>query len=158
MWMFMSGDFDQAVQRGLQEWDLGTQYKIVTADAEMLITHGVDPVENAPSCNDCHDMSGHTPDGDGMLPFTALGYHTLPQAVLSCTLCHEAEFLSWQEVHEEHRDEFGCTGCHTVEPTGLLTSPGKLCSLCHERRTWEEDSHEDHLEEGITCVDCHSFE
>ena len=156
MWMFMTGDFDQAVQKGLQEWNLGNQYEIVTADAEMLITHGVDQTDNAPSCRECHDMSGHTLDG--MLPFSDLGYHTLPEAVLNCTLCHEHKSSSWEKTHAEHRDEIVCTSCHTTNPTGLIASPGILCSKCHEREHWEDESHMEHIEEGIACSACHTFD
>ncbi len=47
-----------------------------------------------------HDNTGHTADGAGMLPPTALGYHTLPKAVLSCTLCHEQKNLGWTATHQ----------------------------------------------------------
>jgi hypothetical protein len=78
MWMFMTGDFDQAVQKGMEEQGMSGNYSLVEADAQMLISHGVEPKEHAPSCTDCHDFSGSTPDGYGMLPFTELGYHQLP--------------------------------------------------------------------------------
>jgi len=81
MWMFMTGIFDTAVQEGLAEWKMGSTYDIVSADAEMLITHGVEPSEEAPSC-----------------------------------------------------------------------------SKCHEAEEWEDDSHKEHIEEGVACNSCHTFE
>ena len=52
-------------------------------------------VPNAPSCGDCHNGSGSTPDDIGMVPFDALGYHEVPVSVKSCTLCHDQKSLSW---------------------------------------------------------------
>lgn len=45
MWMFMTGDFDLAVRKGMEEQGMTGNYSLVEADAEMLITHGVDPKE-----------------------------------------------------------------------------------------------------------------
>ena len=89
VWMFMTGNYDVAIQKGMEEQGMTGNYSMVQADAEMLITHGVEPKAKAPSCAECHNNTGHTPDGTGLLPMTALGYHTLPNAVKSCTLCHE---------------------------------------------------------------------
>jgi len=161
MWMFMTGDFEQAVIKGMEDQGISAgsgQVFIGDADAEMLITHGVDPSDQAPRCRECHDNSGHTPDGSGMLPFTRLGYHELPASVLSCTLCHEKKNMSWRSMHREHREEVTCTSCHTPEPTGLVDSLRILCSSCHERESWEEDSHKEHIEEGVACSSCHTFE
>lgn len=157
MWMFMTGYFDLAVQKGMEEWNMKGNYSIVDGDAEMLISHGVEPSDQAPRCNECHDNSGDTPDGYGMLPFTELGYHQLPDSVISCTLCHEPKKLSWKATHEKHRDDVTCTSCHTKEPTGLVAGIGTLCVQCHERESWEEDSHKKHIEEGIVCTRCHTF-
>ncbi len=59
MWMFMTGDFDFAVQEGMEEQGMSGSYTIVDADTEMLITCGIEPKENAPSCADCHHFSGN---------------------------------------------------------------------------------------------------
>lgn len=118
----MTGDFDLAVQKGLEEQaakgragDYTGNYTMYQADAEMLITHGVEPKENAPSCTSCHDGSGSTPDGSGMVPFDALGYHDLPPNVLSCTKCHGPEDRpSFESLHNKHRDKrVSCVSCHT---------------------------------------------
>jgi len=160
MWMFMTGDFDQAVQKGMEEQGLSGTYSLVEADAEMLITHGVDPIAKAPACSSCHDGSGATADGTGMLPFTALGYHEVPAAVNSCTLCHEKRSATWQSMHQIHRsDNVSCSSCHTSEPTGFVKPQNQLCSSCHDNKSWRTDEgHKKHfVEKHIACTTCHTF-
>ncbi len=162
MWMFMTGDFDVAVQKGMEEQGMTGGYSLVSADAEMLITHGVEPKENAPSCGECHDFSGKTADDAGMLPLETLGYHILPEAVKNCTLCHEKESLSWQEVHVKHGEEgeehkLSCTNCHSSEPTGFVQPKSSLCASCHKLKSWKDEGHKKHLKKGYECAACHSF-
>lgn len=160
MWMFMTGDFDEAVKKGLEEQDpegkLYTgNYTMVNADAEMLITHGVEPKSNAPSCSDCHNGSGSTPDDIGMVPFDALGYHEVPASVQSCTLCHDQKSLSWESTHKKHRTDVSCSSCHTPEPTGVKQG---ICSSCHGSKSWYSEGHKKHVKEkGYDCVTCHTF-
>ena len=131
---------------------------MVQADAEMLITHGVEPKAKAPSCAECHNNTGHTPDGTGLLPMTALGYHTLPNAVKSCTLCHSKETFNWSSTHQEHRGEISCSSCHTKEPTGLVKAQSILCSSCHGLKSWQGTaSHKKHVEKQVSCAKCHKF-
>lgn len=126
MWMFMTGDFDQAVTKGLeaQALDGDTEYtgsyEMVQADAEMLITHGVEPAGNAPLCIECHDGTGSTPDTYGMVPFGKLGYHTFQDRVLSCDRCHGKEDnLSFEALHGEHRGQgVSCQECHLPNSNG----------------------------------------
>lgn len=158
MWMFMTGKFDLAVEKGMEEQGLTGTYSLVETDAEMLITHGVAPKEKAPSCNECHNNSGNTPEGTGMVPFTALGYHTVPNAVKSCTLCHEQKSLSWASTHQKHRGEVSCSSCHTKPPTGLVKAQSILCSSCHQRKSWQDrEGHKKHLEKQVNCATCHTF-
>ncbi len=156
MWMFMTGDFDIAVQKGMEEQGMTGDYSIVEADAEMMITHGVEPKEKAPSCEECHDGSGSTADGTGMIPFQSLGYHQVPDAVSSCTLCHEKKSMNWESMHKSHRDDdISCSSCHSPEPTGVVNGS---CSSCHERKSWKGDEgHKKHLEKGVDCISCHNF-
>ncbi|MCB2182471.1 MAG: hypothetical protein KQH63_10625 [Desulfobulbaceae bacterium] len=162
MWMFMTGDFDQAVQKGMEEQGMTGSYQLVDVDAEMLISHGVEPASMAPSCTECHDYSGETPDGSGMVPFTELGYHTWPEEVKNCTLCHERKSLSWQSLHNEHASGEGalsCVSCHTSEPAGLVKPQSDLCNDCHGSKSWGgSELHKKHLEKGYECVRCHTFE
>jgi hypothetical protein len=158
VWMFMTGEFDVAIQKGMEERGLTGSYSLVQADAEMLITHGVDPKAKAPSCVECHDNTGHTADGAALLPLTALGYHTLPKAVLSCTLCHEQKNLGWTATHQQHRDEVSCSSCHTKEPTGLVRERSMLCSSCHSLKSWSgTEMHKKHVEKQVSCATCHTF-
>jgi hypothetical protein len=164
MWMFMTGDFDQAVQKGMEDQGMTGGYQMVEVDAEMLITHGVEPKSMAPSCGECHDYTGETPDGSRMVPFTELGYHTWPAKVKDCTLCHERKSLSWQGIHQEHAKDgegsgiFSCASCHTTEPTGLVKPKSDLCNDCHGSKSWSSNSlHLKHLTKGYECVKCHKF-
>jgi hypothetical protein len=163
MWMFMTGDFDIAVQKGLQEQaakgiEYTGSYTMVPADAEMLITHGVEPKEKAPSCIECHNNSGSTPDGAGIVPFDALGYHTVPAAVRSCNLCHEQKSLGWESMHSKHRqDDISCASCHTSEPTGFIKAQNVLCSSCHGSKSWNSEGHKKHIGKGLDCINCHTF-
>ncbi|MCP3869623.1 MAG: hypothetical protein GY703_16335 [Gammaproteobacteria bacterium] len=158
MWMFMTGDFDIAVQKGMEEQGMTGNYSLVEADAEMLITHGVEPKENAPSCTECHDNSGATPDGTGMLPLASLGYHQVPAEVRSCTLCHEQKSMQWDDMHQSHRqDNVSCTSCHSSEPTGLVQAESVLCRSCHENKSWKEEGHKKHVKKGLECITCHTF-
>nr|MDA8163454.1 hypothetical protein [Desulfobacteraceae bacterium] len=167
-WMFMTGDFDQAVQKGMEDQGLTGSYTMVNANAEMLITHGVDPASSAPTCSECHSYTGETADGTKMVPFTQLGYHVWPTKVKSCTLCHEQKSLSWRDMHLKHAEEMGknCQGCHTTEPTGWIEppTPSGLCNNCHSGRTYSsaQDLHKEHAEAEhggmrTTCTDCHTF-
>ena len=160
MWMFMTGDFDQAVQKGMEDQGMTGSYQMVDVDAELLITHGVEPSSMAPSCNECHDYSGETPDGSRMVPFGELGYHTWPAKVKNCTLCHEQKSLSWQGIHQEHTgsDGLSCVSCHTTEPTGLVKPKSDLCNDCHGSKSWSSNSlHLKHLSRGYECAKCHKF-
>ncbi|GAB6193595.1 hypothetical protein [Desulfocastanea catecholica] len=155
MWMFMTGDFDVAVQKGMEEQGMSGSYSMVQADAEMLITHGVEPKENAPSCTECHDNSGSTPDGSGMLPFDALGYHQVPASVKACDLCHDKKSLQFEAMHNKHRQDVSCSSCHTPEPTGVKQG---VCSSCHENKSWYSEGHTKHVKEkGYDCISCHTF-
>jgi hypothetical protein len=163
MWMFMTGDFDIAVQKGLEEQaakgiEYTGSYTMVQADAEMLITHGVEPKEKAPSCIECHNSSGSTPDGAGIVPFDALGYHSVPAAVRSCDLCHGQKSEGWESMHQRHRqDNISCASCHTSEPTGLVEAQNVLCSSCHGSKSWSSKAHNKHIKKGLECINCHTF-
>ncbi len=159
MWMFMTGDFDIAVQEGMEEQGMAGSYTMVKTDAEMLISHGVEPKEQAPSCVACHDGSGTTPDGKGMIPFAALGYHQMPAKVSSCTLCHESKSQPFETMHSNHRSRnISCNSCHTTAPTGLVKASNLLCSSCHDLKSWSASSgHKTHVGKGVKCATCHTF-
>ncbi len=160
MRMFMTGDFDQAVQEGMADQGLTGNYTMVDADAEMLISHGVDPKANAPACAECHDGSGQTPDGSRMLPLGALGYQQFPSSSM-CSLCHSSKSAGWESMHGTHVDSLNmdCASCHTAPPTGLTSARSSLCSSCHgyESTTDFQSIHNRHLKKNIACATCHTF-
>lgn len=160
MRMFMTGNFDDAVQNGMQDMGLSGNYTMVDAYAEMLITHGVDPKSNAPSCTSCHDGSGRTPDNSKMLPFTALGYHEFPSANM-CSLCHSSKSMNWDSMHTYHTESksIDCASCHTAPPSGLKSNRNQLCASCHGYKS-ENDTqkiHKKHVKKNIACATCHTF-
>ena len=171
MWMFMTGNFDEAVQRGMQEFGYTGSYTMVEAEAEMMIAHGVAPKSKAKQCTSCHDLSGETRAGYGPVDFGALGYHTWPAKVKDCTLCHSPKSMSWKDMHNKHAEEMGkdCVGCHTTEPTGWVEPKEQLCDNCHSMekalKYWNDPQkiHEEHAESehsgvmNTTCTDCHTF-
>jgi PKD repeat protein len=110
--MFMTGYFDQALQAGMDEQGMPGTYQIVHTNAELLITHGVDPTSSAPSCASCHASTGKS---NLMIPFAELGYHKFLANVESCTKCHGQKTASFTTMHDKHvRDKkLSCTQCHT---------------------------------------------
>lgn len=168
MWMFMTGDFDQAVQKGMEDFGLTGTYALVNTNAEMLITHGVEPAAMAPACSECHNFSAVTPDGNGMVSFGELGYHTWPDAVANCTLCHEKKSARFRSIHDKHaKDNYDdedwaldCQSCHNSGPTGFVDQTGNLCSDCHDYKNpskFGKKGHKKHIEKQVTCTDCHIF-
>ncbi len=171
MWMFMTGDFDQAVQRGMQEFGYTGSYTMENVEAELLIAHGVAPKSAAKQCATCHNSTGFTPAGYGPINFDTLGYHTWPAKVKSCTLCHSAKTMSWKSMHNKHAEEMGksCVNCHTTEPKGFVEPPTSsgLCNNCHSGRTYSKTTsgkqslHKKHAGSeggsGPTCKSCHTF-
>jgi len=168
MWMFMTGDFDQAVKKGMEDAGLSGSYTLIEANAEMLIAHGVEPAAMAPRCSECHSDSGRTPDGDGLLPLAELGYHTWPDEVASCTLCHEPKRATFTAMHGKHaRDGYGgeswaldCLSCHNDGPIGFVKATADLCNDCHgykSPRQFREEGHKKHIKKRIGCETCHTF-
>lgn len=162
MQMFMTGDFDNAVQKGMANMGITGSYTMVPVNAEMLITHGVGPEETALDCNDCHAGDGKTPDGSKQLPFAELGYHQWPGKVENCTLCHESKSDSndWEKMHNKHNNMgLVCTSCHISEPIGLLSPEAQLCVECHKEKGTESNTkvHGVHAKKDVQCNQCHNF-
>ena len=163
--MFMTGDFKKAVLAGIKQQGLtGTTYTMVRTNAEMLISHGVDPKSKAPLCTECHATTGKTVDGTKMLPLGKLGYHTWPAKVANCTLCHSAKTSTWEAMHNKHAASNGgsvklaCASCHTPEPTGLVSAKSTLCKTCHSLESWSnsQELHKEHISKGYQCSKCHT--
>ena len=156
MWMFMTGDFNQAVQKGMQDQGMTGSYTMVNANAEMLITHGVEPKTMAPTCATCHGtLKGHN---NLMLPFSVLGYHELPTSAKACTMCHSRKSFSFETTHAKHRDALNCNTCHSKTPVGLKSATSTLCKTCHVLKTaTAQVVHKTHLKLKKVCTDCHVF-
>ena len=168
MWMFMTGEFDQAVQKGMEDFGLTGGYTLINANAEMLITHGVEPTSKAPTCSECHTSSAVTPDGTGMIPFGELGYHTWPKAVENCTLCHERESANFKSLHKRHAGDgdsdenwaLDCRACHNAGPVDFVKRTADLCNDCHGYKSPGEfgrEGHKKHIEKRYGCDACHTF-
>ncbi len=132
MQMFMTGTFDNAVQKGMQNMGLSGSYSMIDVNAEMLITHGVGPKDSALECKDCHDNTGNTPDGSLQLPFAQLGYHSLPEKVKNCTLCHNrrpmmGRKVGFERLHDIHVNGTGMGGMRGMRGMGDTLS----CQSCH---------------------------
>lgn len=163
-----SGSVTEAIESGLVNMGYPENEPVewVTTDTYQLINHGVEPKSVAPTCTECHDYSGETPDGAKMIPFSELGYHTWPAAVKNCTLCHSQKNGSWEFVHGFSKHQAGgeyniqCYYCHTNEPTGFVKSTSDLCNDCHGYESpdgFGSDDHKKHIQKGYECKVCHTF-
>jgi hypothetical protein len=154
LWMFMTGDYNQAVTKGMEAAGMTGTYTYVNANAEMLVTHGVEPKTMAPVCAECHGT--YTGHNNLMVPFTQLGYHQLPNSAKSCTMCHSSKTAGWESMHNTHRSKFTCTGCHSATPTALKSPTSTLCKTCHSLQTASSQYvHGKHIPKGYACTTCH---
>jgi len=157
-WMFMTGIFDKAVQEGMKDQGMTGSYTMTPVNAEMLITHGVEPKTMAPKCAECHGTSTGTGHNNLMIPFTALGYHEMPASAKGCTMCHSKKSLAWQQYHDKHRSALKCYACHSKAPVGLVAPTSTLCKQCHSLQTGSSQSvHKRHLQQGKACTVCHVY-
>ena len=155
-WMFMTGIFDTAVQKGMQDQGMTGSYTMTPVNAEMLITHGVEPKTMAPKCAECHGTSTGTGHNNLMVPFTQLGYHQLPTSAKGCVMCHSKKSLGWQQYHDKHRSALKCWACHSATPVSLIKPTSDLCNDCHSLKTATSQAvHKAHLPQGKVCTTCH---
>lgn len=109
LWNFMTGKYEEAAARGVAFMGLSGAYSWVHTTAEQLITHGVEPKENALLCDECH-VDGPQVDLPG------LGYALKGPESQVCTQCHGQEDVpSFYSLHRKHVDDKGydCSRCHT---------------------------------------------
>jgi len=97
-----------------------------------------------------------------MIPFEELGYHTFPEKVENCNLCHENKNMAWESMHNKHvrsEENLDCTMCHTAPPTGFVKTTSDLCNDCHSPKSEYSatEVHKKHIEKGYTCTKCHKF-
>ena len=108
LWNFLTGKFEEAAQRGVDFMGLPGGYTWVNTRAEQLITHGVEPQENALECAACH--SSRT-----QMDLRTLGYVLKGPQSQVCTQCHEQESNpGFNDVHNKHveSENIDCSMCH----------------------------------------------
>jgi hypothetical protein len=120
LWNFMTGDFEEAAQRGLAFMGLSGSYSWVDVKAEQLITHGVEPSSNALQCTACHD-------GGTQMNLQNIGYTLKDTAAVVCSQCHnEKTPRPYAQQHDGHvtRRGYDCVWCHDfTRPERGLTLP-----------------------------------
>jgi hypothetical protein len=120
LWNFMTGKYQEAAARGVQFMGLTGSTTWVKTRAEQLITHGVEPKENALACASCHN-------GGSQMNLTTLGYTLKSPASQVCTQCHGQEAMKpFYDLHNKHVDSErkDCSWCHTFSrPERGLTRP-----------------------------------
>ena len=96
-------------QRGVDFMGLPGGYTWVNTRAEQLITHGVEPKENALTCAACHSTRTQ-------MDLRTLGYVLKGPQSQVCAQCHEQKNNSgFSSVHKKHVESEGidCSMCHT---------------------------------------------
>ncbi len=122
---FTTGDFDHAVEIGMQRTGLRGGWELVDVHTYQTINHGVEDEDNALNCGACHaSLSG----GPVRMNLQAdLGYELKGATSQVCFQCHGAEEPTpFRTVHDIHvKDErFDCSWCHDFSrPERGLTLP-----------------------------------
>ena len=109
LWNFITGKYEEAAQRGVDFMGLPGGYTWVNTRAEQLITHGVEPKENALTCAACHSTRTQ-------MDLRTLGYVLKGPQSQVCAQCHEQKNNSgFSSVHKKHVESEGidCSMCHT---------------------------------------------
>lgn len=124
---FTTGDFDLAVQEGMNQVGMNGSYSIVPVHTYQTINHGVEVKDNALQCGDCHHEDRYD-GGPPRLDLQAdLGYALKGPETQVCSQCHESENPEgFDETHKEHvrEKQFDCSWCHTfTRPDRNLTTP-----------------------------------
>ena len=108
LWNFLTGKFEEAAQRGVDFMGLPGGYTWVNTRAEQLITHGVEPSDNAVQCAACHATRTQ-------LDLRTLGYVLKGPESQVCTQCHDQKNNSgFTSVHNKHVEDknIDCSMCH----------------------------------------------
>lgn len=109
---FATGDLASATRAGLVNFGLSPDepWEMVTTDAFQLITHEVQPEEQALGCTKCHGRTAT------QMNLPALGYTLKASTTTLCVRCHkrmEARY-DWQKIHTKHVTDkkLDCAHCH----------------------------------------------
>jgi len=118
---FTTGDFDLAVQEGMDQAGLNGDYTIVPVHTYQTINHGVEQEDDALKCGQCHNERDY-PGGPLRMDLPGeLGYALKGSESAICSQCHSPEDSEgFKELHKEHVDEEGydCSWCHTFSRPG----------------------------------------
>lgn len=119
LWNFLTGKFEEAAQRGVDFMGLPGGYTWVNTRAEQLITHGVEPKDNALECAACHSTRTQ-------MDLRTLGYVLKGPQSQVCAQCHGVKNNpGFSSVHNKHVESEGidCSMCHafTRPERGLST-------------------------------------
>ncbi len=108
-WNFMTGKYEEAATNGVAFMGLSGSYTWVRTTAEQLITHGVEPKENALACANCHEDNTR-------MDLQAIGYTLKGAESTVCTQCHSTKPLKpFYDLHNKHVTDkrYDCVWCHT---------------------------------------------
>lgn len=108
LWNFMTGKYEESAQRGVSFMGLNGSYEWVNSYAEQLITHGVEPKENALQCTACHSNGSQ-------MNLVDLGYTLKDDASVVCSQCHrERRTKGYVQQHSGHvtNRQYDCSWCH----------------------------------------------
>lgn len=110
---FVTGDFNRAVEDGMQWSELTGGWTLVNVHTYQTINHGVEPHDNALKCGQCH---GSLSGGPVRMDLKGrLGYALKAPQDHVCTQCHAAKpYESFTSVHEKHVNgkRYDCAWCH----------------------------------------------
>ncbi len=137
---------------------------------DAVFQEGWDEQDNDPACLDCHTTGfspatgQYTAEGvsceacHGVVPNTHPSVPAqLNNASASCANCHtisQAEFRA--SLHEA--TGMSCTSCHYAHANGLrLDNELDQCLNCHAGQLEGFVAHETHIENGLTCRQCHGY-
>jgi RNase P subunit RPR2 len=122
LWQFMTGKYEEAATRGVTFMGLSGPYSWVTTSADQLITHGVEPKENALQCAACHDTNTQ-------MNLQSLGYTLKAPVATVCSQCHRekrynGDYVSFHNRHVDTRRN-DCSWCHSFSrpERGLTVDP-----------------------------------
>lgn len=106
-----TGDYLAAVAAGIVNMGFsGSEpYVFINTETNQLITHGVPPVAQTLTCNECHGTTNQ-------LNLPDIGYRLKNTTQVVCTQCHGMKNqMGFQQVHQKHVQEKGrgCAWCHS---------------------------------------------
>lgn len=121
---FFTGDFNRAVQTGMEYMGLTGTWTLVPIHTYQTINHTVEPTSNALTCGHCHQAYS-----TGQLRMDLqgeLGYQLKNSLNEVCTQCHNFKNpKGFEDDHRKHVTDkhFDCSWCH------LFSRPGRNLTM-----------------------------